>query len=1218
MRTWQKVFLLLSSLALVVGIGVVLFHRLGQRNTDEIGILAQSEPPTGISGRVVHLVTQEPIPDAAISVGSQEAYTDEQGFYELPLKPGMYDVTARAAGFIGMSQVYQQVTSNQTTVDFQMIPSDPDEEMADRISEAMGVQEQEVPPEIQVELAQGELGVSAITRLPATVRVAVRENPSIRDSRIVAIITLDFEEYIKGILPYEMSPAFPMEALKAQAVAARSYAAANLGKHQADGADVCSSVHCQVWRRTRYETTDRAVDETRGIAATYNGAIIYAFFHGHCDGHTRNVEDVWSSAVPYLRGVPCPCGYSTMYGHGVGMCQRGAAAMANAGARFDQIIRHYYAGVSLLSAPTATLTQGVVGPSTGAPNTRYMYRIRYTSNVPTPPPIANVIIDGRTHAMIRGFGNPETGWEYVYATNLAPGNHNYRFEFDDGYGRIVRAPASGVVAGPTVSAGAVPTPAAQGVIDTISASTASDWAGGQFGQVVIGREDKEVLQLAPGQTTGNYLSPILRASSTFVAYGLTWYATLPAGSAISIEARTSKDRKTWTPWEVAIGETYVAGNTRLWYAEPVFGEGRYVQYRIFFRAGTGGLSPSVRNVRIWHGDTRPGPSANDLMTTRADAFGTSSIITRAQWGANESWMTSPPEYRTVRTLVIHHTVTSDGGVDPAAIVRAIYRYHAVDLGWGDIGYNFLIDHAGRVYEGRFGGPGVVGHHAGSPYNHGSIGIGLIGNLDVNGVPPAMFDSAANLIAYESRVWNLNPVGTTYFIDRWIATVFGHRDVSSTACPGRYMYSRLPELRSLAQQRMAQQAPTVQLTSPANGKHVRGVVAPKTTLGGTVSTMTWYVDGVMAARNTGPFEWKWNTTRWADGSHQLRVVVENSGGSAQAIATVTVDNTPPTGSVTIPLWTNASYVPITVRSNNATGVSFSPGWTWEGEKLSMEPGTGTTAADGGASGGYARLGRAGVDRPGAWYGPYTCAFTPGGYDVLFRVRTDSNAPGAGIATLDVVDAAGNVTYSRVALAADDLVNTRYQIVGLPLRYLNVSPSCQAGKPGLEFRIFFSGARNLWYDQVRVFTAAAPLAATHSWRTPVAEGRTPLAVRLVDAAGNGTIYELSIGVDRTAPTWFKTFGSGVFVSDRRSGLAVAQAAWQQSLDGGQTWGAWQPMTAQGGNGTTNTVLYYSATPRTGLVRYKAVDLAGNVAISPAIRAGLPFPRLPYRYVLPMLTR
>ena len=92
-----------------------------------------------------------------------------------------------------------------------------------------------------------------------------------------------------------------------------------------------------------------------------------------------------------------------------------------------------------------------------------------------------------------------------------------------------------------------------------------------------------------------------------------------------------------------------------------------------------------------------------------------------------------PEYVPVKKIIVHHTVTSNSDPDPAATVRSIYYYHAVSLGWGDIGYNFLIDRQGRIYEGRYGGNAVVGGHA-LTWNYGSVGIAALGNYEEGILP----------------------------------------------------------------------------------------------------------------------------------------------------------------------------------------------------------------------------------------------------------------------------------------------------------------------------------------------------------------------------------------------------------------------------------------------------------------------------------------------------
>jgi hypothetical protein len=182
------------------------------------------------------------------------------------------------------------------------------------------------------------------------------------------------DEYVKGVVPSEIGQQKPMEALKAQAIAARSYAVCTR-RHALQGFDVCTTTHCQAYRaESRYPDSDSAVDETSGLVVTYNDRLVSAPFFGHCDGHTRNSEDVWSGATAHLRSVPCICGSTELYGHGVGMCQRGAVAMALQGALAEEILKHYYTGVEIAQAEVIPRTGfkrsvilGQVVDSSGSP-----------------------------------------------------------------------------------------------------------------------------------------------------------------------------------------------------------------------------------------------------------------------------------------------------------------------------------------------------------------------------------------------------------------------------------------------------------------------------------------------------------------------------------------------------------------------------------------------------------------------------------------------------------------------------------------------------------------------------------------------------------------------------------------------------------------------------------------------------------------------------------
>ena len=119
------------------------------------------------------------------------------------------------------------------------------------------------------------------------------------------------EHYVYGILNSELGSSNPKEALKAQAVAARSYAELNLGKHSADGFDLCSTTHCQVYKgySGEYESTNDAADETSGEMIYYDGKPVNAFYYKNSGGYTQNSEDVWTYSFPYLRSVKdeyCP------------------------------------------------------------------------------------------------------------------------------------------------------------------------------------------------------------------------------------------------------------------------------------------------------------------------------------------------------------------------------------------------------------------------------------------------------------------------------------------------------------------------------------------------------------------------------------------------------------------------------------------------------------------------------------------------------------------------------------------------------------------------------------------------------------------------------------------------------------------------------------------------------------------------------------------------
>lgn len=199
-------------------------------------------------------------------------------------------------------------------------------------------------------------------------------------------------------------------------------------------------------------------------------------------------------------------------------------------------------------------------------------------------------------------------------------------------------------------------------------------------------------------------------------------------------------------------------------------------------------------------------------STRGAAAAASTPVTaRAEWGADESLMTWQLDYYAAQKLTAHHTATANDDPDPAATVRAIYRYHAVDRGWGDIGYQYLIDESGRVYEGRWSGTDgdpahsasgavVTAAHVGG-YNSGNVGVALLGTLSSRAPTAAARSALEGILRDLSTRHGIDPHGTgTYTnpangVTKTVPNISGHRDWEATECPGGALYSELPSIRA---------------------------------------------------------------------------------------------------------------------------------------------------------------------------------------------------------------------------------------------------------------------------------------------------------------------------------------------------------------------------------------------------------------------------------------
>ena len=288
-----------------------------------------------------------------------------------------------------------------------------------------------------------------------------------------------------------------------------------------------------------------------------------------------------------------------------------------------------------------------------------------------------------------------------------------------------------------------------------------------------------------------------RAPHRFDLVGLHWRGN----GSVSFRTRSLAGR--WSSWRDAAPEddgpdarTHEPRGRGWNLGSPFWvGPSDRIQIRTFGRVGR------VRAYYVWSR-----PAGRPL---RAVAIaGSPLILSRPSWRANERIRRGKPDYAdSVRFAVVHHTAGSNSytRAQSAAIVRGIQRYHVLANGWDDIGYNFLVDKYGQVFEGRFGGvdKNVVGAHA-QGFNQGSTGIALIGNYDATNVTPAARAALSRLLAWRLDVAHVDPTtilswrstGNPKFpAGRMVTlrTISGHRDTGYTTCPGSNLYGAIPSI-----------------------------------------------------------------------------------------------------------------------------------------------------------------------------------------------------------------------------------------------------------------------------------------------------------------------------------------------------------------------------------------------------------------------------------------
>ena len=320
-----------------------------------------------------------------------------------------------------------------------------------------------------------------------------------------------------------------------------------------------------------------------------------------------------------------------------------------------------------------------------------------------------------------------------------------------------------------------------------------------------------------------YVSPPLHAPKRFNLVGVRWRS---GGSNAGLRVRVKRDGGDWTRWQQVEADTADGPDpggrepVRRGISAPAWaGQADWVQYRskrplpgarLHFVNTTGTATAAARRVTAFRSTVNRGVAALIAPPSARAAESRPAMVSRDGWGAQDCKPRAAPGYGEVKMAFVHHTVNLNdySREEAASVVLGICRYHRNSNGWNDIGYNFLVDKYGTIYEGRAGGvdAAVIGAQA-QGFNSVSTGIANIGTFEDVPQSSEAIASLARLIRWKLPLHgaptagtvrvtsaggdsNRFSAGTTVALNR----ISGHRDGNNTSCPGSALYAQLPDLR----------------------------------------------------------------------------------------------------------------------------------------------------------------------------------------------------------------------------------------------------------------------------------------------------------------------------------------------------------------------------------------------------------------------------------------
>jgi hypothetical protein len=383
----------------------------------------------------------------------------------------------------------------------------------------------------------------------------------------------------------------------------------------------------------------------------------------------------------------------------------------------------------------------------------------------------------------------------------------------------------------------------------------------------------------------------LRAPGLFTDLLMRWETSDTDHPNTQVEVRVSEDGATWSKWGVvAVSDDPASPDepvgTR--WSDPMYAHAaRLYQLRVTLRRLPDGTMPQLRNLQVHTVDadeTAPAPEITRSIS-RAATVAQPAYVSRTSWGSPDGEGSRVKiNRRPVTHLVVHHTADSSSlsSAEPnwAARVRAYWSFHAISRGWGDIGYNWLIDPNGVIYAGRAGSTadtaegGAVGFH--DTANFGSMGVSVIGTYTSATPTTAAQNSLVNLLAWKAGQRDIDPNGSGYYYGCAISSycnkynsganvprIAGHRQVTPghTTCPGDAFMALMPQLKQRVANVLNGGA------KPDDGNGIVDELEPGFR-SGTTNWYTYTTDKASESTNWG--EWRPKLQR--SGQYKLRVHV----------------------------------------------------------------------------------------------------------------------------------------------------------------------------------------------------------------------------------------------------------------------------------------------------------------------------------------------------------